>query len=180
MKKLTLAKNKDIENLAAGEWIEFDGEFIVMRDAAHKRLFASNDPASELPISLKEKIIFYAGPTSGFVNGKGVIGPTTSARMDRYIEPMLKLGVKGFLGKGPRGKQSNRLMADYKAVYLVTAGGAAALLSKYVKEVKVLAYEDLGPEAVFSVCVQGFPAMVATDSQGRSIFNNVYSAKMSK
>ncbi len=172
MKKLKLAAIKDIESLEASEWVELEGELIVMRDAAHKRLFASSEPASELGVDLNGKIIFYAGPTSGFINGHGVIGPTTSARMDKYVEPMLKLGVKGFLGKGPRGKNINSLLAKHSAVYFATAGGAAALLSKYIKDVKVLAYEDLGPEAVYSIKVEDFPAIVAIDSNGSSIFKS--------
>ncbi len=160
----------DINKLEAGQWVQLTGQLIVMRDAAHKRLLASDNPAGELPIDFNSQIIFYAGPTAGFVNRKGVIGPTTSARMDVFVEPMLKLGVKGFLGKGPRSAEVKDLLVKYGAVYLVTVGGAAALLSKHVKDAKIIAYPDLGPEAIYLITVENFPALIATDKNGKSIF----------
>jgi len=156
--------------IKAGEWVELSGSLIVMRDAAHKRLLSSTDPEAQLPLDLKGQVIFYAGPTSEFVEGKGVIGPTTSARMDRYVGAMLKLGVKGFLGKGPRSNEVAGLLKEYGGVYLATAGGAAALLSKFVKKATMIAYQDLGPEAIYQLEVAKFPAIVAIDSSGKSIF----------
>lgn len=161
--------NELIEDLCLGQWVELNGELVVMRDAAHKRLLSSANPQKEIGFDLNGKIVFYAGPTAGLTSGRGVIGPTTSSRMDGFVEPMLKLGVKGFLGKGPRSEPVKELLAKYKAVYFVTVGGAAAVLSQYVRGAKVIAYPDLGPEAIYLITVQNFPAIVAIDSNGRSI-----------
>lgn len=166
----TPLKDQEIGKVKAGRWLALNGDLIVMRDAAHKRLLESSNPADELPLSLEGQVIFYAGPTASITEGKGVIGPTTSARLDRYVEGMLKLGVKGFLGKGPRSGEAYKLLEKYQAVYFVTVGGAAALLSKFVKGAKIIAYPELGPEAIYQIRVEEFPAYIACDSRGRSIF----------
>lgn len=156
----------EIGELKVGQWVGLSGDLIVMRDAAHKRLLHSSNPAAELPIKLEGQVIFYAGPTASITEGKGVIGPTTSSRLDKYVEGMLKLGVKGFLGKGPRNVKTGELLKKYRAVYFVTVGGAAALLSKFVKDAKIITYPDLGPEAIYQLKVAEFPVLVACDSKG--------------
>ncbi len=172
MKKLEVGKrNNNLSSLEAGEWIELSGDLIVMRDAAHKRLLSSPEASKEAGINFEGQIIFYAGPSGDFQSGEGVIGPTTSARLDSFVEPMLELGAKGFLGKGPRGKEAVSKIQKYKAIYFVTVGGAAALLSKFVKEAKIVAYQDLGPEAIYKISVVDFPVFVAIDSSGRNIFD---------
>jgi fumarate hydratase subunit beta len=135
-------------------------------------LFSSSERVSQLPFSLENQIIFYAGPTPSISEGDGVIGPTTSSRMDKYVEPMLKLGVKGFLGKGPRSRETSSLVHKYQAIYLATVGGAAALLSKFIKSAKMVFYHDLGPEAIYYLDVAKFPAVVAIDVEGKSIFES--------
>ncbi len=178
MKKLEVGKRKNNLSLVqAGEWIELSGDLIVMRDAAHKRLLSSSESSRETGIDFEGQIIFYAGPSGDFQRGEGVIGPTTSARLDSFVEPMLKLGVKGFLGKGPRGKEAVSRIKKYKASYFVTVGGAAALLSKYVKEAKIVAYQDLGPEAIYKICVVDLPVFVAIDTKGRNILNKKLKVK---
>ena len=169
---LKIPITENINDCKAGEWVELSGSLVVMRDAAHKRLLEANNPAAELSLDMAGQVIFYAGPTNSIVEGQGqgVIGPTTSARMDRYVEAMLKLGVKGFLGKGPRGDEVAGLMKEYGAIYLATVGGAAALLSKFVKQATIIAYRDLGPEAIYHLEVAKFPAIIAIDARGKSIF----------
>lgn len=153
--------NKDISKLKAGDRVFIDGTVYVARDQAHAR---------GLPFDPKGQIIFYAGPV---INQKGemtAIGPTTASRMDSFLEPMLKLGVKATIGKGPRDKKAKALCKKYKAVYLIATGGVAALLAQCVKKHEIIAYPELGPEAVLKLEVSKFPAIVAYDSKGKDLF----------
>jgi len=142
-----------------------------MRDQAQKRLKELLEKRKKLPVNLEGQIVFYAGPART-PQGKpmGAIGPTTSARMDDYLEILFELGVIATVGKGKRSRKANEACKKWKRVYFVTPSGTAAALSKRVKNARVLAFEDLGPEAVYEIEVEGFPLVVAIDSEGNSIF----------
>ncbi len=171
MKLRTPLEEKDIERLKAGDEVVLTGTVLTARDAAHKRFTETLAAGKGLPVDLKGAVIFYAGPAPappGRVIGS--IGPTTAKRMDAYTPRLLEIGVKGMIGKGPRSDEVKRAIKDHKAVYFAATGGAAALLSSFVKEAKVIAYDDLGAEAVFELRVENFPLIVAVDSRGEGIF----------
>lgn len=165
-------ENSDvIENLTAGEKVLLTGILYTARDAAHRRLVECLDKQAEMPLDLKGQVIYYAGPCParpGQVIGS--LGPTTSGRMDRYAPRLLAAGVKGMVGKGARNEDVVKAIMKYKAIYFVTIGGAGALLSKRVKKVDVVAYEDLGPEAIYRLEVENFPAIVGIDVRGKDVF----------
>lgn len=141
------------------------GKIYAARDAAHKRF------GEKPPFEVKGQIIYYASPTPT-PPGKviGSIGPTTASRMDTFTPDLLKKGLKGMIGKGTRSKEVIEAMKKFKAVYLAVPGGIAALLSKHVKKAKVLAYPELGPEALLELEVVDFPAIVAIDAKGNNLF----------
>lgn len=162
-----------IEELKTGDEIRYTGELIIMRDAAQKRLMETLSKNLEIPVELKDKIVFYAGPAKAPADRPiGAIGPTTSNRMDGFLEMLFGLGVLATVGKGKRGDICRELCKRFKRVYFVAPSGAAASLSKRVKSVEVLAYEDLGTEAIRSIIVEDFPLMVAVDSAGKDLFAN--------
>lgn len=164
-------KVNEIEKLKIGELLQYTGELIVMRDAAHQRLLELFSKNSQLPVDLNEKIVFYAGPANPPKNAKiGAIGPTTSERMDKYLEMIFKLGVLATVGKGKRNDLAVKLCIKYKRVYFITPSGAAAYLSKCLKDIRVLAFAELGPEAIYNINVKDFPLMVAIDTSGNQIF----------
>ncbi len=156
---------KEIKSLKIGDEVLITGKIFTARDAAH-RLFGKKPP-----FDAKGAILYYASPTPAKL-GKviGSIGPTTASRMDLFLPNLLKLGLKVTIGKGRRGEEAKAAMKKYKAVYLVVPGGAAALLSKHVKKSTVLAFPELGPEAVLELEVVDFPALVAIDSKGADLF----------
>jgi len=156
---------KEIKNLKIGDEALISGKIFTARDAAH-RLFGKKPPFDP-----KGAILYYASPTPA-KPGKviGSIGPTTASRMDLFLPNLLKLGLIVTIGKGRRGEEAKAAMKKYKAVYLVVPGGAAALLSKHVKKATVLAFPELGPEAVLELEVIDFPALVAIDSKGADLF----------
>lgn len=164
--KLNLPVDKNAINaLRSGDAVWISGKMFAARDSAHK-LFGKNPPFNP-----QGAILFYASPTPtppGAIIGS--IGPTTAARLDPFTPDLLKLGVKIMIGKGRRGESVKAAMQKYKAVYLVVPGGVAAALSKYIKQAHVIAYPDLGPEAVLELTVSNFPAVVAIDSQGNDLF----------
>ena len=138
--------------------ILFSGVIYTARDQAHKRIASG----AALPFSLKGQIIYYCGPTKT-PKGKviGSCGPTTSARMDDFVEPLLKKGLKGMIGKGRRSKRVRQLIKKYKAVYFLAPAGCGALLAKKVISKKLVAFSDLGPEAIYKLEVKDFPLIVA-------------------
>jgi len=160
--------DKAVRSLKAGDRVLIFGTIYTARDAAHKRLlFDIKKP----PINLKDQIIYYCGPTPAMPGRPvGSAGPTTSGRMDGFTEPLLKAGIKGMIGKGPRSRETRDLMKKHKAVYFVATGGAGALLARHIRSAKVAAYPDLGPEAIYEFKVIDFPAIVANDIKGRDIF----------
>ncbi|MEK6531008.1 MAG: Fe-S-containing hydro-lyase [Deltaproteobacteria bacterium] len=161
----------DVLRLKTGDKVLITGVIYTVRDAAHKRLIELLDKGEGLPFDPKGQIIYYVGPTPerpGQVIGSA--GPTTSGRMDAYTPRLLALGLKGTIGKGIRGKDVADAMIKHKAVYLAAVGGAAALLARTIKKAEIIAYEDLGPEAIRRLEVVDFPAIVAIDAHGRDIF----------
>ncbi|AEH50503.1 FumA C-terminus/TtdB family hydratase beta subunit [Pseudothermotoga thermarum] len=156
-------------SLNAGDYIRYSGEFLVMRDAAQKRIRQMLKEGRDLPIDLSGKIVFYAGPAKS-KDGKFSIGPTTSARMDQYLQMLFELGVVATVGKGKRSKLACELCAKFRRVYFVAPSGAAAALSQHVDSILPIAFEDLGPEAIYLLKVKDFPLIVAIDSNGQTIF----------
>jgi len=162
---------KEIVNLRAGDFVNITGNIYAARDAAHKRFFELIERREKLPIDLKGQIIFYAGPTPAKPgNPCGSVGPTTSYRMDPYTPELLERGLKGMIGKGFRSKEVIDSIKKNKAVYFAAVGGAAALIARSVKKSEVIAYEDLGAEAVFRFYVEDFPAIVVVDSAGNNLY----------
>ena len=162
---------KEIVNLRAGDFVNITGNIYAARDAAHKRFFELIERREKLPIDLKGQIIFYAGPTPAKPgNPCGSVGPTTSYRMDPYTPELLERGLKGIIGKGLRSKEVMKSIKKNKAIYFAAIGGAAALIAKSIKKSEVIAYEDLGAEAVFRFYVEDFPAIVVVDSAGNNLY----------
>lgn len=160
-----------IESLRAGQAVLITGRLLTARDAAHKRMVEALGRGEKLPVDLAGQVIYYAGPSPA-PPGRvvGAAGPTTSGRMDPYTVPLLAQGLKGMIGKGYRSPAVVTALAEYKAVYFVTYGGAGALLSRAIKKARVLAYAGLGPEAVHEFIVEDFPALVANDIHGGDIY----------
>jgi fumarate hydratase subunit beta len=161
----------DLEKLRAGDKVLLTGVIYTGRDAAHKRLFDLLKEGKPLPIDLKGQVIYYVGPAPakpGQVIGSA--GPTTSGRMDAYSPKLMEIGLKGMIGKGMRKKEVVEAMKKYKAVYFAATGGAGALLAKAVKKAQVVAYEDLGPEAINRLEVEDFPVIVVNDTKGNDLY----------
>ena len=171
-RKIELPLTKDIVGeLRAGEYVLLSGTLYTARDAAHKRLVEALERGEQLPFPPEGATIYYTGPTPappGAVIGSA--GPTTAYRMDPYVEPLLKAGVLGMIGKGARKGNVPELIKKYKAVYFAAPGGCGALLGKSIVECEIIAYPDLGTEAVRKLKVVDFPAFVAQDSFGNSIY----------
>ncbi|PLV59259.1 FumA C-terminus/TtdB family hydratase beta subunit [Thermotoga sp. KOL6] len=160
-----------VEKLKAGQEIRYSGKLIVMRDQAQKRLKVFLEKGETLPVDLTGEIVFYAGPAKPSCGrGVGAIGPTTSARMDDFLEMLFQLGVLATVGKGKRSQKAVEVCKKWKRVYFIAPSGTAAALSKRVKNSEVLAFEDLGPEAIYEIEVEDFPLIVAIDSEGETIF----------
>jgi fumarate hydratase subunit beta len=161
----------DIAGLHAGDPVRVEGTIYVARDAAHKRLIATLEAGEALPFDPTGQVIYYMGPSPAR-SGRpiGSAGPTTSYRMDPYTEPLLQAGVKALIGKGGRGADVQRALREHRAVYLIAVGGAGALLAQAIREAQVIAYPDLGPEAVRKLQVVGFPVTVGYDIYGNDIY----------
>ena len=164
-------KEEEIVNLNAGDYVYITGTIYTARDAAHKRMFEAVLRGEELPFSVKDNIIYYLGPTpekDGQVIGSA--GPTTSSRMDKYTPLLLDNGLKGMIGKGKRNSEVIDTIIKNKGVYFAAVGGAGALLSKKIKSSKIIAYEDLGTEAIRELYVENFPVIVVIDSYGKNLY----------
>lgn len=158
-------------SLKAGERVLISGEIYTARDAAHKRMIEALEKGKKLPFDIKNQIIYYAGPTPpkpGEVIGS--CGPTTSGRMDAYAPTLIALGETGMLGKGSRSKEVIEAMKKHKCVYFGAIGGAGALIAKSVLKAEIIAYDDLGAEAIRCLTVKDFPAFVVIDTSGNSIY----------
>jgi len=167
-KKITTPLTDDIvEQLHAGDDVQITGTIYVGRDSAHKRMIAALDAGEELPLAPQGQIIYYMGPSPARPGRPiGAAGPTTSYRMDLYAPRMLEQGLKGMIGKGNRGPEVREALKKHKAVYFAAIGGAAALIADSIKEAEVIAYEDLGAEALRKLRVEDFPAIVVNDMYG--------------
>ena len=160
-----------IEKLTVGTRVLISGVIYTARDAAHQRLSQALDRGDRLPFDLKGQTLYYMGPSParpGQIMGSA--GPTTSSRMDIYTPRLIAAGIRAMIGKGSRSPEVREAIRKYKAVYLVTIGGAGALLAKSVKQAEVIAYEDLGAEAILRLTVDSFPAVVANDIYGKDLF----------
>ncbi len=167
-KKITTPLTDDIvEQLHAGDDVQITGTIYVGRDSAHKRMIAALDAGEELPLAPQGQIIYYMGPSPARPGRPiGAAGPTTSYRMDPYAPRMLEQGLKGMIGKGNRGPEVREALKKHKAIYFAAIGGAAALIADSIKEAEVIAYEDLGAEALRKLRVEDFPAIVVNDMYG--------------
>ena len=167
----TPLKDEDLINLEIGDKVFISGTIYTARDAAHKRLVELLKAGKELPFNPKGQVIYYVGPAPA-PPGKpiGSAGPTTSYRMDPYSPALLDAGLKGMIGKGPRSKEVIDSMVKNKAVYFAAIGGAAVVIALAIKDAKIIAYEDLGPEALRKLEVENFPCIVANDTKGRDIY----------
>ena len=164
-------KSEDIESLHVGEYVYLSGVVYTARDAAHKRLCETLDAGQELPVDIKDQIFYYMGPTparEGRVIGSA--GPTTATRMDKYAPRLLDLGLRGMIGKGKRSQEVLDAVVRNKAIYFAAVGGAGALLSRCIKKAEVVAYEDLGTEAIRKLEIKDFPVIVAADIYGNKIY----------
>lgn len=162
---------EDVRNLRAGDQVLLSGVIYTGRDAAHKRLIELLQAGKELPVDLNGQIIYYVGPTParpGHVIGSA--GPTTSGRMDAYAPALIERGLKGMIGKGLRNQCVIDAMKKHGAVYFGATGGAAALLAKRITACEVVAYEDLGPEAIRRLVVEDFPVIVVNDAHGGDLY----------
>ncbi|MEN6412785.1 MAG: Fe-S-containing hydro-lyase [Veillonellales bacterium] len=157
--------------LKAGDSVLISGIVYSARDAAHKRMVEALDRGEKLPVDLTNQIVYYLGPTPAKPgNPIGSAGPTTSGRMDAYAPKIIEQGLKGMIGKGSRSTAVVDAMKKHGAVYFAAVGGAAALISKCIKKYDVLAYDDLGPEAIAALTVEDFPAIVVIDSEGNNFY----------
>ena len=171
IKLQTPLKDEDLVPLKSGDKVLITGELLTGRDAAHKRLYDLVKEGKPLPVDVKGQVIYYVGPSPakpGAVIGSA--GPTTSYRMDAYSPTLIELGLKGMIGKGARSREVREAMVKHKAVYLAAVGGAAALIAKTIKKAQVVAYEDLGAEAINRLWVEDFPAIVVNDIYGNDLY----------
>lgn len=165
------ADQEQLAKLESGDYVYLTGTIYTARDAAHKRMYDSLIQGETIPVELKDQFVYYLGPTpakEGQVIGSA--GPTTSSRMDKYTPLLLDQGLKGMIGKGKRSQEVIDSMVKNKAVYFAAVGGAGALLSKCIKESKVIAYDDLGTEAIRKLRVEDFPVIVVIDSKGKNLY----------
>lgn len=164
-------KQSDINELHAGDYVYLSGTIYTARDAAHKRMHEAFCRGEVLPLNLQDNIIYYMGPSPSR-EGKpiGSAGPTTSSRMDKYTPDFLDNGLKGMIGKGKRTADVKASIIKNKAVYFAAVGGAGALLSKSIRESTVIAYDDLGTEAIRKLVVENFPVIVVIDSYGEDLY----------
>ena len=165
------AKAEELKELRSGDYVYITGTIYTARDAAHKRLYEALNNGEDIPIDLKDNFIYYLGPTParpGEVIGSA--GPTTSSRMDKYTPELLGRGLSGMIGKGKRSQAVIDAIVENGAVYMAAVGGAGALLSKCIKSSEVIAYDDLGTEAIRKLYVEDLPVIVIVDSEG----NNQY------
>lgn len=171
-KRITTPLNDEtIADLKAGDQVLLTGVVYTARDAAHKRLIALINEGKELPIDLRGQAVFYVGPTPAKPGDPiGSAGPTTSMRMDPYAPTLMEHGMKGMIGKGMRSKEVRDAIVRHRAVYLAAVGGSGALAAKKIKSAEVVAYEDLGPEAIRKLYVEDLPLFVIDDMYGSDLY----------
>ncbi len=171
IKLITPLSDDDVKKLKIGDKVSLNGIIYTGRDVVHKRLVELLDQGKPLPFDIQGQIIYYVGPSPakpGQVIGSA--GPTTSYRMDNYSPKLISIGLKAMIGKGKRGQEVIDAMVKYKAVYFAAVGGAGALIQKTIKKAEVIAYEDLGPEALRRLEVENFPVIVVNDTYGEDLY----------
>lgn len=165
-----LTKEK-VKDLKAGDYVNITGIIYTARDAAHKRMYEALENNESLPIEMENNIIYYMGPSPAREGRPiGSAGPTTASRMDKYAPSLLDLGLKGMIGKGKRSQEVKDGIIRNGAVYFAAIGGAGALLSQRIKKSEVVAYDDLGTEAIRKLYVEDFPVIVVIDSKGENLY----------
>lgn len=169
--------NEDAKSLRAGDYVYITGTIYTARDTAHKRMYEALEKNQQLPIEMANNIIYYMGPSPAREGRPiGSAGPTTASRMDKYAPKLLDLGLKGMIGKGKRSQAVRDAIVRNGSVYFAAIGGAGAILSKCIKKSEVIAYDDLGTEAIRKLYVEDFPVIVVIDSEG----NNLYETAIEK
>lgn len=162
---------EEIQDLRAGDYVYLTGVIYTARDAAHKRMDEALSEGKELPLDIKNQMIYYMGPSPAREGRPiGSAGPTTASRMDKYAPRLLDLGLGGMIGKGKRSQAVRDAIVRNKAVYFAAVGGAGALLSKCIKRADVIAYDDLGTEAIRRLEIEDLPAIVVIDSEGNNLY----------
>lgn len=157
--------------LSAGDYVYITGTIYVARDAAHQRMYEALRAGEKLPLDVKDNIIYYMGPSPAREGRPiGSAGPTTASRMDKYAPELLDLGLTGMIGKGKRSQAVKDAVIRNGAVYFAAVGGAGALLAQRIKKSEVIAYDDLGPEAIRKLEVENFPVIVVMDSRGNNLY----------
>ena len=161
----------EIKTLKSGDYVYITGTIYSARDAAHLRMYEAMQKGEKVPMPLENQVIYYMGPSPARENKIiGSAGPTTSSRMDKYTPTLLDLGLKGMIGKGKRSPEVIESIKKNKSVYFAAIGGAGALLSKCIKKAKVIAYDDLGTEAIRELYVENLPVIVVIDSKGNNLY----------
>jgi len=159
--------------LRAGDVVSITGYIYTARDAAHKRLVELLEAEKQLPMPVRDQVIYYVGPAPAKPgHACGPAGPTTSCRMDPYTPILLDRGLRGMIGKGPRSREVIKSMKKNGAVYFAAVGGAAAVIARSIKKSEIIAFEQFGTEAIHRFYVEGFPAIVAIDSQGNNLYES--------
>ena len=168
--------DKIVHTLKSGDYVYISGIMYVARDAAHKRMMELLDEGKELPFDLKDNIIYYMGPSPAREGRPiGSAGPTTASRMDKYAPKLLDLGLKGMIGKGKRSREVIDAIVRNKCVYFAAVGGAGAILSRSITSSEIVAYEDLGAEAIRKLEVKDFPCIVIVDKDGNNLYETAVS-----
>lgn len=161
-----------VKELKAGDYVYLTGTIYTARDAAHKRMYEALQKGEELPFDIEGNVIYYMGPSPAREGRPiGSAGPTTASRMDKYTPALLDLGMRGMIGKGRRTEAVRESIMKNQAVYFAAVGGAGALLSKSIMQAEVIAYEDLGTEAIRKLEVKNFPAIVVMDCEGNNLYD---------
>ena len=162
---------EDAAGLRAGDYVYINGTIYTARDAAHKRMYEALERDEKLPMDMESNIIYYMGPSPAREGRPiGSAGPTTASRMDKYAPSLLDLGLRGMIGKGKRSQAVIDGITRNGAVYFAAVGGAGAILSKAIKSSEVIAYDDLGTEAIRKLEVENFPVVVVIDSLGNNLY----------
>ena len=168
---------KTVKELHSGDYVYITGMIYTARDAAHKRMYEALEKGESLPFDIRNQVIYYMGPSPAREGRPiGSAGPTTASRMDKYTPALLDLGMGGMIGKGKRTEAVKKAIVRNKAVYFAAVGGAGALLSKAIVDSEVIAYDDLGTEAVRRLQVKDFPVIVVIDSDGNNLYETAIEA----
>lgn len=171
-RKITVPLSEEVaKELRSGDYVYLPGVIYTARDAAHKRMYEALQAGKSLPLDIKGNIIYYMGPSPAREGRPiGSAGPTTASRMDKYTPALLDLGMRGMIGKGKRTKDVVDAVVRNGAVYFAAVGGAGALLSQRIKSSEVIAYDDLGTEAIRKLEIEDFPVVVVIDSEGNNLY----------